>query len=134
LMGARSRGEELEALPTKQSAPEAWCLRCGHLRERMDPVFRLAWWKKYRPEIMDKARYFFGWIDFLTFRMTGRALMDLSTASRYAVFDLKKGGWNPERVQAFDVDPALLPTLQPWGSTVGELKTDVAREWNLSPG
>jgi xylulokinase len=111
-----------------------WCLRCGHLRERMDPVFRLAWWKKCRPEIMDKARYFFGWIDFLTFRMTGRAVMDISTASRYAVFDLEDGTWNQERIRAFEVDPALLPTLQPWGTIVGELKTDVAAEWNFPPG
>src|SRR5262245_51758275 len=85
LMGADIRGEEFEALPPDQSAPEPWCLRCGHLRERMDPVFRLAWWKKYRPEVMDKAKYFFGWFDYLTFRMTGRAVMDISTASRYAV-------------------------------------------------
>jgi xylulokinase len=134
LMGADVRGEEFEALPPNQFAPEAWCLRCGHLRERMDPVFRLAWWKKYRPEIMDKAQYFFGWIDFLTFRMTGRAVMDFSTASRYAVFDLDGGAWNQERIRALDVDSALLPTLQPWGTIVGELKTDVASEWNLPPG
>src|SRR5262249_53937644 len=79
LMGADVRGEEFEALPPGQVGPEAWCLRCGHLRERMDPVFRLAWWKKHRPEIIDKARYFFGWIDYLSFRMTGSAVMDLST-------------------------------------------------------
>ncbi|HYV29576.1 MAG TPA: FGGY-family carbohydrate kinase [Candidatus Binatia bacterium] len=134
LMGADVRGEEFEAVPPNQFAPEGWCLRCGHPRERMDPVFRLAWWKKCRPEIMDKARYFFGWIDFLTFRMTGRAVMDISTASRYAVFDLEDGTWNQERIRAFEVDPALLPTLQPWGTIVGELKTDVAAEWNFPPG
>jgi xylulokinase len=134
LMGADVRGEEFEALPPDQLAPEAWCLRCGHLRERMDPVFRLAWWRKHRPEIMDTARYFFGWMDFLTFRMTGRAVMDLSTASRYAVFDLDQGTWNQERIRAFDVNPALLPTLQPWGTIVGELKPDVASEWHLPRG
>src|SRR5262249_51451027 len=31
LMGADIRGEEFEALPPDQSAPESWCLRCGHL-------------------------------------------------------------------------------------------------------
>jgi xylulokinase len=134
LMGADVRGEEFEARPPNQLAPEMWCLRCGHLRERMDPVFRLAWWRKYRPEIIDKARYFFGWIDFLTFQMTGRAVMDFSTASRYAVFDLDQGTWNQERIRAFNIDPALLPTLQPWGAIVGELKPDVAAAWNLPRG
>jgi xylulokinase len=134
LMGADVRGEEYESLPPEQSVPEAWCLRCGHLRERMDPVFRLAWWSKYRPEIMDQARYFFGWIDYLTFRMTGRAVMDLSTASRYAVFDLDQGTWNQERIRAFNIDAALLPTLQPWGTIIGELKSDLASEWHLPRG
>jgi xylulokinase len=133
LLGADLRGEEFEAL-ADQPAPEAWCLRCGHLRERMDPVFRLAWWKKYRPEIMAKARYFFGWIDFLTFRMTGRAVMDISTASRYAVFDLDRSTWNQERIRAFDINPALLPALQPWGTIVGELRSDLASEWHLPRG
>jgi xylulokinase len=134
LMGADVRGEEFETLPPDQSAPEQWCLRCGHLRERMDPVFRLAWWRKYRPEIMGRAHYFFGWIDYLNSRMTGRAVMDISTASRYAVFDLDHGAWNQERIRAFDIDSALLPTLQPWGTIVGELKPDLASAWNLPVG
>jgi xylulokinase len=50
------------------------------------------------------------------------------------VFDLDDGAWNQERIRALDVDPALLPTLQPWGTIVGNLKTDVASEWNLPPG
>ena len=131
LMGADLRGEEFETLPPGQVGPESWCLRCGHLRERMDPIFRLGWWKKYRPKIMDKARFFFGWIEYLNYRMTGSAVMDLSTASRYAVFDLDQGTWNQERIRAFGINPAFLPTLKPWCSIIGELKSEVAAEWNF---
>jgi sugar (pentulose or hexulose) kinase len=49
LMGADIRGEEFEVPPPGAPQPEAWTLSCGHLRERMDPVFRLLWWRKYHP-------------------------------------------------------------------------------------
>ena len=133
IMGADTRGGEFEVPPEGAPIPEPWCLSCGHLRERMDPVLRLEWWRKYRPEVMEKARYFFGWIDFLTFRMTGRAVMDHSTASRYLCYDLQAGSWAPDRVAAYRLAP-LLPALQPWGSVVGELKPDVAAAWGLAPG
>ena len=46
IMGADIRGEELET-PPLEHCPRTWTFSCGHLRERMDPVFRLLWWRKY---------------------------------------------------------------------------------------
>ena len=131
IMGADTRGAEFEIPPEGAPVPEPWCLSCGHLRERMDPVFRLAWWRKYHPEIMEKARYFFGWIDFLTFRMTGRAVMDQSTVSRYMVYDLQTMNWAPERVAQYEISSDMLPEVLPWGSMIGEVKPEVAEEWGL---
>lgn len=134
IMGADVRGSEFEIPPAGSPVPEAWCLSCGHLRERMDPVFRLAWWKKYHPEVMAKAAYFFGWIDFLTFRMTGRAVMDQSTVSRYAVYDLQTMDWAADRVAEHQIEAGYLPEVLPWGSVVGEVKPDVAADWGLPAG
>lgn len=134
MMGADVRGVEFEIPPAGASLPEDWCLSCGHLRERMDPVFRLEWWRKYHPEIMERARYFFGWIDFLTFRMTGRAVMDQSTVSRYAVYDLRTMDWAADRVAQYRIPPNLLPEVLPWGEVIGEVKPSVAAEWGLPPG
>ena len=134
IMGADTRGAEFEVPPPGSPVPEAWCQACGHLRERMDPVFRLAWWRKYRPEVMEKARYFFGWIDFLAFRMTGRDVMDQSTVSRYMVYDLKTMDWSPERLAEYQVSSHLLPEVLPWGTVIGELKPGLAAEWQLPAG
>lgn len=134
MMGADTRGAEFEIPPPGAPIPEPWCLSCGHLRERMDPVFRLEWWRKYRPEIMDRARYFFGWIDFLTFRLTGRAVMDQSTVSRYAVYDLQTMDWAPDRVAAYRIESSFLPEVLPWGSVIGEVKPEIAENWGLPSG
>jgi xylulokinase len=134
IMGADIRGAEFELPPAGLPSPEPWALACGHLRERMDPIFRLAWWRKYHPEIFSQTRYFFGWIDFLTYRMTGRAVMDQSTVSRYLVYDLAQLDWSKERLAAFDVPEHLLPEVLPWGSVIGELKPELAEEWGLPKG
>jgi xylulokinase len=134
IMGADTRGAEFEVPPEGAPVPEPWCLSCGHLRERMDPIFRLAWWRKFHPEIMAQARYFFGWIDFLHFRMTGRAVMDQSTVSRYMTFDLRTMDWAPERIAAEDVHPQWLPEVLPWGALIGEVRPAVAAEWGLPAG
>jgi xylulokinase len=133
IMGADTRGAEFEIPPEGAPVPESWCLSCGHLRERMDPVFRLEWWRKYHPEVIEKARYFFGWIDFLTFRMTGRAVMDQSTVSRYMVYDLQTMDWASDRVAEYGISSDLLPEVLPWGTVIGEVKPEVAKEWGLPP-
>jgi xylulokinase len=134
IMGADVRGAEFDAPPPGSPVPEPWCLSCGHLRERMDPVFRLEWWRKYRPETLAQARYFFGWIDFLNFRMAGRAVMDQSTVSRYLVYDLHSLDWAADRVAAYQIPPEMLPEVLPWGAVIGEVKPQIAREWGLPPG
>lgn len=134
IMGADTRGAEFEIPPPGAPIPEPWCLSCGHLRERMDPVFRLAWWKKNHPEIIEDAHYYFGWIDWVTFKLCGRAIMDLSTVSRYAVFDLKSLDWADDRIESFGVEPHLLPEVLPWSEVIDELKPELAAEWGLQPG
>lgn len=134
IMGADVRGAEFESPPPGSPLPEPWCLSCGHLRERMDPIFRLEWWRKYHPEIIEQTHYFFGWIDFLNFRMTGRAVMDQSTVSRYLVFDLPTMNWSSDRITEYRLTPNLLPEVLPWGTVIGELKSEVARDWGFPPG
>ena len=132
IMGADIRGMEFETPPAGSPTPEDWCLACGHLRERMDPVFRLMWWRKYHPEVMEKARYFLGWSDFLALRMTGCPTTDPSTASRYAVYDLKNLAWSTERVAQYGIESDLLPELLPWPSVIGELFPGLAEAWGIS--
>jgi xylulokinase len=134
IMGGDVRGGEFEIPPKGSPVPEPWCLSCGHLRERMDPIFRLQWWRKYRPEIIAKTKYFPGWIDFLHQRMTDRLVMDQSTVSRYMVFDLESMDWAPDRVAEYEIEPSLLPEVLPWGSVIGELRPEVAQTWGFPEG
>jgi xylulokinase len=131
VMGADIRGAEFDIPPANAEIPESWCLSCGHLRERMDPVFRFSWWRKYRPELVESAKYFLGWHDFLTLRLCGRIVQDRSTASRYQVYDLDSNAWSPERVAENEIEPDFLPEVLPWPSVIGKVLPEVVEAWNL---
>ena len=113
VMGADTRGAEFETLPEGTPTPEPWCFSCGHLRERMDPVLRLMWWRRHHPEIVERACHFLGWHDFLALRMCGRIATDRSTASRYLIYDLASNDWAPDRVAEYELDPGFLPQVLP---------------------
>ncbi|MBZ0309850.1 MAG: hypothetical protein K8I82_27545, partial [Anaerolineae bacterium] len=125
VMGADVRGAEFEVVPAGSPVPESWTLSCGHLRERMDPLFRLLWWDKHHHELMESARYFLGWHDFLTLRMSGRDVTDRSQAGRWAIWDLETADWSPERLEKFGINPDILPEVLPWGELIGEVLPEV---------
>jgi xylulokinase len=80
----------------------------------------------------ENARYFLGWSDFLALRMTGRPATDPSTASRYAVYELRNLDWSAERVAHYGIETDLLPELLPWPSVIGELTPGLADAWGIS--
>jgi xylulokinase len=133
VMGADVRGAEFDLPPAGAAQPEPWCLSCGHLRERMDPVFRLSWWRKYHPELVAQSGHFLGWLDFLMLRLCGRIVQDRSTASRYLAYDLRTNDWAPERVAAYEIKPGFLPEVLPWPSVVGLIRKELAEDWGISP-
>jgi len=133
LMGADIRGEEFEVPPHGSPSPEPWTLSCGHLRERMDPVFRLQWWRKYHPEVIEKTRYYPDWHGFLTMRLCGRNVSEPSLVGRWCVYDLKNNNWSSVRLTEYKIDENILPEVLPFGSVIGNINRNVADKLKLPP-
>lgn len=131
LMGADIRGEEFETPPAGTPLPEAWTLSCGHPRERMDPVLRLLWWRRYYPEIIKQARSYPDWHGFLTMHLCGRNVSERSLVGRWAVYDLITRTWSQERLAEYAIEPYLLPEVLEWGEAIGKIKPEVAGELGL---
>ncbi len=131
IMTADTRESGLEKTILSQYPADRWFEFCGHLPERMDPVCRLLWWEKNRPEVMAKARYFLGWGEYLSLQLTGRAVIDRSCAGRYLVYDFKTHQWSPERLSQFKIRPELLPEVEPWGKPIEVLRRGVSNQLGL---
>jgi xylulokinase len=131
IMTADTRESGLENSIANHYSPDAWFSFCGHLPERMDPVCRMLWWKRNHPTIMSKAKYFLGWGEFLSLRLTGHAVVDRSHAGRFFVYDFKTNAWSNEHLSEFGINRDILPEIKPWGTIAGGLRSDVAAALGL---
>lgn len=107
--------------------------RCDELREQgterlirertglvIDPYFsgtKIEWLIK-NADLPDGVA--FGTIDsWLTFKLTGRHLIDYSNASRTLLFDIRKLAWDEELCELLGVDPKSLPEPVPSSEVYG---------------
>jgi len=134
LMGADIRGEEFEIPPEGVEIPESWSLSCGHLRERMDPVMRLMWWRKNHPEIYAKMKQYPDWHGWLTLKLCGRNVSEHSLVGRWAIYDLRTRTWDAKRLAEYEIPEYLLPEIYNWGEVIGEVKNSVAMDLGLPKG
>ncbi|MCL1896364.1 MAG: FGGY family carbohydrate kinase [Clostridiales bacterium] len=129
IMGADTRGAELES--GLENGVEPWELSCGHRRERMDPVFRLMWWRSNHPDIVEKARTYPDWHGFLTLMLCGRNVSEPSMVGRWLVYDLMTNTWSQKRCAEYDIPERFLPEVLPGGTPVAPIMPKVAEELGL---
>ncbi|HXZ89477.1 MAG TPA: FGGY-family carbohydrate kinase [Candidatus Dormibacteraeota bacterium] len=127
IMTADTRESGLEKTISNAFSADEWFAFCGHTPERMDPVCRILWWEKNQPNVMRRAKHFVGWGEFLSLRLTGKAVVDYSHAARFLVYDFRTHRWSPERISQFGINAALLPEIRPWGEIIGAVPREISR-------
>lgn len=93
---------------------------------------KLIWIKEYEPALWKQAARFALYEDFLTWQMTGRAVISHCLASRTQLYDLRGVCWSEPILSALTLDPSRLPTLQPSGTVVGPMKKEMAHDLGFS--
>ncbi len=73
-------------------------------------------------------------VSWLVARLTGEHVMDRALASTTMLYDLHAGGWRPELLAAFGVDPASLPRIDDAHAAAGTLSGAGARLCGLPAG
>jgi len=127
IMTADTRESGLEKILLNLYPPETWFSFCGHLPERMDPICRLLWWKQNHPDVIEKAKYFLGWAEFISLKLVGKAVADRSHAGRWLTYNFKTHQWSHELISQLKIKAELLPEIRPWGTIIGTLKPDVSK-------
>jgi xylulokinase len=106
----------------------------GH---RLSPSYsaaKIAWIRDCEPQAYAAARAFLNAKDFLAARLTGSFVTDRSDASGTNLYDLERGTWSDELVDAFRIEREKLPTLCDSTAVVGEVLPGAAAETGLRPG
>ncbi|CAN5141355.1 xylulokinase [soil metagenome] len=134
LLSGDGRGADIEEEMAGARPVAEWFALCGHIPERMDPVARTIWLKRNHAGIMRRTSRLVGWHEYIILRLTGRAVIDPSLASKWAVFDSATGQWSDARAAAFGISCDLLPEILPWRSIVGTIGPKLAGITGLSTG
>jgi xylulokinase len=99
-----------------------------------DSIAHIMYLQHERPEVYDAAERFLEPADYLTFRLTGRAVSSHDCAVMLWLTDNRERErirYDPQLVRWSGIDQAKLPPLVDSASIVGTLRPDVATAWGI---
>ena len=140
--GGRALRPAILGMDSRTGEQNAWlCERFGaeHIFERtgmpvhtVNTLPKLLWLKQYEPDLWARAERFLLYEDFLIQKMTGQAVISRCLASRTQLYDIPDDRWSPEILQALELDPERLATVQPSGKAVGPMRAELAKSLGLA--
>lgn len=124
---------EFEEIKQEISADEVyeitgWKLTSG------SALSRLRWLKKNKKEIFSKTKIILSTADYIYYRLTGKLVIDYSSAAMMAMFDFKKRKWSQKLLSIASIKESLLPKLVATCDYVGEVLPEIANDLGLNQG
>jgi len=95
---------------------------------------KFLWVRKHEPEAYARARKALLPKDYIRYKLTGRAVTDVSDASGMQLLDVGKRAWSDEVLEALDIDPALLPECMESPDVSGFISKEAAALTGLKEG
>lgn len=92
---------------------------------------RFLWLKKYEPESIARAKYYFLFGDYMTYMLTGERLIDHSTASKTWMLDKDTLNWSKEIGEAFEIPLGRFSKVVATGENAGRIRPELAKETGL---
>lgn len=95
-------------------------------------ICKLLWLKENQKEIYEKADTFFTTSDYVYYKLTGKKVIDYTSAAMTGLFDIHTCDWNEELLSIVGLSKDRLPTLMPCGTVIGTLIPSIAKQLGLS--
>ncbi|MDD4312811.1 MAG: FGGY family carbohydrate kinase [Eubacteriales bacterium] len=127
-----TRAEEEERLLIAELGQEKTFLRTGKRIAATYTLPKLLWMQAHQPTIFYAADRFLMPLDFLTAKLTGRAVTDPSMASGTLLYNMRVGCWHQPTLQKYGIAEDQLAQILPSGSAAGTVLPDVAKKLGLS--
>ncbi len=122
------RGREWEDLyPDKKRIYQL----AGRYPTSLFSAYKLVGTREKRKELWDRHAFFLSISDWAAWELSGIPLYEHSQASETLLYDIARGNWSEELCELFGIPAKNLPSLSQAGSVVGQVKGNVADDWNL---
>lgn len=106
----------------------------GYHNYPINTANRFLWFRRHRPEALDKA-YRWLWVqDYIAFKLSGEFSTECTIASTGMLLDMAKRTWSPRMLEACEVDPGILPKTSEAGTQIGAVTAKAAAETGLKVG
>ena len=105
----------------------------GLTPNRMFSLPKLMWIRDNHYDLFKKAKRVLLFQDFTVYRLTGKAQIDYSLATRTMAFDIRKLTWSDTVFDAAGIDKNLFSSPVPSGTLAGKIRPELAAELGLSP-
>lgn len=127
--------KRVEALCRERESENGWVFAC--CGSRVNPVFsgpKMAWLRRERPELYQKAYKLLVVPDYLLYLLTGELSTDHTYGSRSLLMNLRTRRWDPELLELFGVEEEKLCPLTEPGSLCGRVTARAASLTGLPEG
>lgn len=93
---------------------------------------KIRWIKEHYPEAYEKTQIFMCMADYISYKLTGRAVMNYSLACRTMMFDIREKKWSEKICDTAGISLGILPPLVPSGISLGKVLPDAAKACGLT--
>lgn len=93
---------------------------------------RLLWLKENEPEIFSRADAFFTTSDYVHYKLTGKRVIDYTSASLSGLFDINEKKWSKKLLDIVGISEERLPSLTSAGKMLGRIEKRASEETGLS--
>ena len=122
-----SESAEFDALVAKVG-PEKFMEICRILPDSSYSLAKMLYTSRIAPRPVWKFLFIAG---FICYKLSGKAMTDVSLACRSLLYDVKQGCWSKELLEASGIPEAQLPQVVQPGTSLGNLLPEVAAELGL---
>ncbi|WP_163272188.1 xylulokinase [Chelativorans alearense] len=130
------RLDEATVAMLSEQLPDDYGQRTGNHLDPAHTILKLMCLDRFLPDsALGKDVYWaFGAKDAVTFRLTGRAVTDPTTASTTGLMNMATRGWDSELLRCADQGAEVLPEILPADAVVGPILPEPANELGLPAG
>jgi rhamnulokinase len=102
--------------------------RTGIQFMRFNTLFQLYYLKKYRPQLLERAKSMLFMPDLLAYFLTGKKAAEYTIASTSQMLNAKTRDWDGEILDKLGIDKGILCGIVKPGSVYGDLSDDICGE------
>ncbi|MCQ2436844.1 MAG: hypothetical protein MJ099_00425 [Clostridia bacterium] len=92
----------------------------------------IAWLKDNEPENFAKTKQFLSVPDYVSLKLTGKAVIDISDAGINELADIENGCYYKPMLDFLGIEESMLPEIVPSGTVIGHLTAEAAKLLNLT--